>query len=131
MKLNFKSLIIFLSLLIIEILIAMYIKGGFIRHVLGDFLVVITLFYLFKSFIKTKSIYIAITVLLISYIIEFLQLIHFLNLLNLQNNKLLSIVVGTTFSTTDLIAYTLGICTVLFIEKSTSSKPSNHIFQPI
>lgn len=131
MKLNFKSLIIFLSLLIIEILIAMYIKGGFIRNVLGDFLAVITLFYLFKSFIKTKAVYIAIMILLISYLVEFLQLIHFLDLLNLQNNKLLSIVIGTTFSTTDLIAYTLGICTVLFIEKLTNSKLSNHIFQSI
>lgn len=128
MKLNFKNLFIFLILLIIEILIALYIKGGFIRHVFGDFLAVITLYYFFKTFIKAKSIYIALAVLLISFLIEFLQLVKVLELLNFQNNNFLSIVFGTTFSVTDLIAYTLGICTVFIFEKLISSQFSNQIF---
>lgn len=101
----------------VETLIAIYIEGGFIRHVFGDFLVVIMLFYFFKSFLNFQNSYIALIVLLISFGIEFLQLIHILEILNLRNNKFLSIVFGTTFSVTDLIAYTLGICTVLIIEK--------------
>lgn len=131
MTLNLKYTFLFLGLLIVEILIATYIKKGFIRHVFGDFLVVIMLFYFFKSFLNFKNSYIAIIVLLISYSIELLQLIHILELLNLQHHKFLRIVFGTTFSRTDLVAYTLGICTILLIEKLISSKLSNQIFQSI
>jgi hypothetical protein len=98
-------------------MIAIFFKVRFIRHTLGDFLVVIMLFYFFKSFLKTKSIYIAILVLLISYSIEFLQFIPILEILNFQHNKTLNTIFGTTFSVLDLIAYTLGVVTVLIIEK--------------
>ena len=131
MKLNIKYSFIFLGLLTVEVLIATYIKKGFIRHVFGDFLVAIMLFYFFKSFCDFKNNSIAITVLLISYSIEFLQLIHILEILNLQHHKFLRIVFGTTFSATDLIAYSLGICIILLIEKLISSKLSNQIFQSI
>jgi len=131
MKLNLKSFTIFFGLLLVETLIAIYFEGGFIRHVFGDFLAVIMLIYFFKSFLDFKNNSIAITVLLISYSIEFLQLIHILEILNLQHHKFLRIVFGTTFSATDLIAYSLGICIILLIEKLISSKLSNQIFQSI
>lgn len=118
MKLTFNLtyLAITICLLLIEICIAIYIKTGFIRHVFGDFLVVILLFYAFKTIFKWQSITIAITVLAIAYVIEFLQLFNTLAFLHLNNNKLVSIVLGSTFSIEDLVAYTLGIVTVLIID---------------
>ena len=51
-----------------------------------------------------------------AFLIEFLQLTNFLELLNLQNNHLAKLILGTTFRFTDLVAYTLGIISVLIIE---------------
>jgi hypothetical protein len=116
-KFNIRSFLAFTILLAVEILIAIYLKKGFIRYVFGDFLVVIMLYYFLKSFLKVTSINIALIVLLFSYFIEFMQLINILDFLNLQKNTTLNIIFGTTFSIEDLIAYTLGVCTVLIIEK--------------
>ena len=116
LKLNYRNLIIFLLLFSIEVTIALYIKHGFLRVVFGDFLVVIMLYYFITSFIQTKSIYIAIVVLIIAYAVEFLQFIEILNIINYKKNDLLNIILGTTFSFKDIIAYTLGIATVYLIE---------------
>lgn len=118
MKIKFNKTYSLLALLlfIIEALIASYIKVGFIRHTFGDFLVVIMLYFFFKSFIKAKSIYIAIAVLILAFVIEFLQLTNLLEFLQLKNNTLVKTILGSTFNISDLIAYTLGLSTVLFIE---------------
>ena len=117
LKFNYKNFIIFLILFIIEVIIALYIKQHFIRHVFGDYLCVIMLFYFIQSFIKMESIYVAITVLLIAYSVEFLQLTPLLTYLNDEENSFIRIILGTTFSITDLIAYTLGVVTVYLIDK--------------
>jgi hypothetical protein len=117
MTINFKNLFIFLIILIIEILIALYIKGGFIRHVFGDYLVVLMLYYFFRSFIKLKPIYTALLTLCIAYIIEFLQFINIIEILNIKQHTVTTLILGTTFSIHDLIAYTLGFLTIIFIEK--------------
>ncbi|WP_299890707.1 DUF2809 domain-containing protein [uncultured Lacinutrix sp.] len=106
----------FYTLLLIEIAIALLLKSGFIRHTFGDFLVVILLYCLIKSFVNIKSFYASIIVLIIAYTIEFLQLFNILDYLNLRNHKIISIILGTSFSIQDLIAYTLGIVFILFID---------------
>jgi len=92
----------------------------------GDFLVVILLYCLFKSFIKFGIWPIAITTLGIAYGIEFLQLTDFLAYLGLGENKLANIIFGNSFSAQDLVAYTLGIITVLVLEKVRRSNQSCH-----
>ncbi|MCH7524551.1 MAG: DUF2809 domain-containing protein [Bacteroidetes bacterium] len=106
----------FLILFIIEACIAFFIKEGFIRHTFGDVLVVIMLYCLIKSFVKAKPIYIAITVLIVSFGIEFLQLTHILQWLHIENNKALKLILGSTFDINDLLAYLFGIIVVLLIE---------------
>ena len=117
MTFNIRSFILFLILFVIEVIIAFYVKQHFIRFIFGDFLIVIMLYYFFKSFLKATSFQIAIAVLLFAFIIEFLQLTKLLEILHLENNKLANLIFGNTFGITDLIAYTLGIITVLIIEK--------------
>lgn len=109
--------VLFIILLLIEVCIAYFLKTGFIRHTFGDFLVVILLYCLLKSFINIKPITMAIIVLFISFTIEFLQLTPFLEWLNLHDNTLAKTVLGSTFHISDLVAYTLGIIAVLIIEK--------------
>ena len=115
-KFNKAYFFLFLTLLIIEACIAYFLKTGFIRHSFGDFIVVIMLYCLLKSFINTKPLYLALIVLFVSFCIEFLQLFNLLEKLNITENEVAKIVLGNTYHINDLIAYTLGIITVLIIE---------------
>lgn len=119
-KLNKTYFIVTIILLLLEAFIAIFLKSGFIRHTFGDYLVVILVYCFLRSFSKTKAIYLALITLVISFIIEFLQLTNFLEVLNLQDNTLAKTVLGSTFSISDLIAYTLGVITIYLID--TNSK---------
>lgn len=114
MKIHSKNLKIFFALFLSEILIAQ--TSGFIRHTFGDFLVVIMLYYLVQSFFNFSIKSTAISILLFSYTVEFLQYVNLVNHLGLSNFKLANIIIGNTFSIGDLIAYTMGIITVLILE---------------
>lgn len=116
LKLNKKYFTITVLLFITEALIAIYLKTGFIRHTFGDYLVVMLLYCFFKSFITDHHFKIAVSVLAFAFLIEFLQLINILEMLNLQNNQLIKLLLGSSFQISDLMAYTLGIITVLIIE---------------
>jgi len=105
-------------LLAIEIYIGIYVKDSFVRPYLGDFLVVILIYCFLKSFWKETPLKVALYVLLFSFIVEFLQYFKIVEILGLQENKLASIVIGTSFAYEDLLAYLLGIVTVLIVEYS-------------
>lgn len=113
---NFKYFLGFIFLLVIEILIAVFFKSGFIRYTIGDFLVVALLYCFIKSFFNLKALTVSITVLLIAFTIEFLQLANILDILNLRGNKTVTIILGSHFSTQDLVAYSLGIISTFFID---------------
>ena len=110
-----KYLIISCIILVIEIIKALFVNDQFIRPIFGDYLASILVFYLLATFLKTDLNKIAILSLLISYIIEFLQYIHILELLHLDKIKILNILLGNSFSWTDILAYTIGILTVVLI----------------
>ena len=118
MKFKFNRIyfIYFLVLLAIEILIAIFLKSGFIRHTFGDYLVVILMFFFFKSFVKANDIAIGVVTLLIAYAIEFLQLTDMLSYFGLEHSKWANLVFGNYFSIQDLFAYTLGILTVTSLD---------------
>ena len=108
-------LIISCILLLIETIIAIFVNDQFFRPVFGDYLAAIVVFYLLATFLKMKLNKIALLTLAVSYLIEFLQYIHILELLHLNKIKILNILLGNSFSWTDMLAYTLGILTVLLI----------------
>lgn len=113
---------IFLILLATEVLIAVNLESGFIRHTFGDFLIVILLYCFVKTFVQIKPIYLAVGVLAFSFFVEFLQLFNFLIVLGLEQNSLAKLILGSTFHLSDLFAYTLGILTILIIDLQFSSK---------
>ncbi|MFB9058030.1 DUF2809 domain-containing protein [Mariniflexile ostreae] len=116
LKFNKTYALITLMLFTTEILIALYLKSSFIRHTFGDFLVVILIYGFFKSFVKGNSFKLGLSVLIFAYIIEFLQLAKLVTILNMQNNRFITLLLGNTFSTADLMAYTLGIMATLSLE---------------
>ncbi len=109
-------------LFLIEICIAVFITDSFIRPFVGDVLVVILIYYFVKAFWNIQPSIAALSVLAFSYIIEILQYFNFVNKLGLQNNKILAVALGSTFDWKDIIAYTLGIIIVLWLENRTNIK---------
>ena len=69
-----------------------------------------------KSFWDAKPIIVSIVVLTISFLVEFLQLFNLLKLLHIESNYLARLVLGNTFQIGDLLAYCLGIMTILIVE---------------
>ncbi|SDX09354.1 Protein of unknown function [Lutibacter oricola] len=121
---NYRYFLTFIIVLITEILIASYCTQPFIRNIFGDFLATILLYCFFKSFLKVNPLSIGIAVLTISFFVEFLQLINIIKILNIEN-RIIKIIIGTTFSISDLIAYTFGVVTTLVFEKLINSQFSN------
>lgn len=106
----------FLLLFGVEIFIGFFIEGNWIRAYFGDFLVVILLYCLVKSFLNTKISTILFWVLMFSYLVETLQYFRFVELINLQHIPLANTLIGTSFSWLDMLMYTLGVCFVAIIE---------------
>jgi len=113
-----KLLYIFLSVIffITEVLIALYVHDNFIRPFFGDFLVVILIYCFIRGIFSAPVLKTALSVLVFSYITEFLQYLHIVNILGLQNIKIARIIIGTSFSWNDIICYTLGILSVILME---------------
>jgi Protein of unknown function (DUF2809) len=112
---KFNYLCLSMLLLITEILIAIFAKDEFIRPILGDYLAALFVFYLLASFLKISETKTALLALSICYFIEGLQFLNILEQMNLEKYTVLKIVLGTSFSWMDMLAYTLGIITVLLI----------------
>ena len=118
MKFNFQYFRWFVLLFLVEVGIERFTHDAFIRPFVGDFLVVILIYCFIKSFLNTPLYPTAITVLLFSWLIEWLQYYHWVDLLGLSHSRFASIILGTHFSWIDLLMYTLGILLVVFIEKT-------------
>ena len=116
--------IVAVLLFIIEVLIAAYVHDKIVRPYVGDFLVVILLYCFVKSFWNGSTLLTGVSVLLFSYLIEISQYFHLVNLLGLQKSRLATIVLGSSFEWIDLIAYTVGIAVVIFIEKNREAASS-------
>lgn len=113
---NRKYVSIASLLLAIEVFIALFIKDRFIRPFIGDVLVVILIYCLVRAFVKTGVNKTAIGVLLFAFTIEVLQYFHLVDRLGLSNNQIAAIAIGNTFDWKDLLAYTIGMAIVLWLE---------------
>jgi hypothetical protein len=113
---NFRYLLFAIILFVVEVLIALYVRDSIVRPYVGDYLVVIMIYCFVKAFIKASPLKVAIGVLLFAYLIEALQYFNFLEAIGLEKNKVARIVLGHGFEWMDLVAYTLGIGTVLLLE---------------
>lgn len=103
-------------LFVIEVLIALFIKDRFLRPYGGDLLVVILIYCFFRSFFRVRILPCAFGVLLFAFTVEFLQYLHFVEVVGLQDNKLAKIIIGTDFAWHDMLAYMGGIVIVLASE---------------
>jgi hypothetical protein len=114
---NLKYFLIFISIFIIEVIIAIYIKDNFIRPYFGDYLVIFLVYYFLLSCINADKNKIALGVLVFAFTVEIIQYFQVLSYFNLEKNRILRIVAGNTFSFEDLIIYTIAFLTIIFFNR--------------
>ncbi|WP_280672531.1 MULTISPECIES: DUF2809 domain-containing protein [unclassified Dysgonomonas] len=111
-----KPFLIFLLVFVIEVFIALFVRDSFVRPFGGDILVVVMMYYFVKSFIQTKPLYIAVGVLLFAFAVEVGQYFNMIEVLGMQDNKVMRVVIGSSYSTIDLICYTVGASICYFVD---------------
>lgn len=114
---NGKYLLLAAALLLIEVLIALFVKDRFFRPFVGDVLVVALIYCLCRAFVKASAWNAALTVFLLACLVEILQYFDYAALLHLENNPVLSVILGRTFEWLDFAAYLTGFLIVVLCEK--------------
>ena len=127
MKFHSKYFLGALLLFFTEIFIAVFVKDSVIRPYGGDFLVVIFLYCLLKSFFKIPVKSAIFGVLLFAFVVEATQHFKLVELWGLQDNSIALVVLGNQFEWLDLLIYSLGALSILLIEQiRAASFRSNH-----
>ena len=104
--------VLFFVIFTIEILIALFVRDGFVRPYIGDMLVTVLICLFARILIPEKVKVVPILVFVFSAFVEIGQYFDFVKLLGLDDNVFISTLLGRTFSVTDLICY--GVGCVLF-----------------
>lgn len=114
--------VIGIIILAMEIYIAIFIKGGFIRHYIGDVLATAMLYAFGRAIFRAAPINLAIVVFAISLFIEALQYLKILEILGVKSS-ILRIIFGGTFDLTDIICYLAG-CILAYVFENLSMQKS-------
>ena len=117
LRFSIKYFLLFVLIFVIEVIIALYIRDKIIRPYGGDVLVVVLIYCFVKAFLNIKTLYLAIGVLLFAYAIEIGQYFNFVELMHLENYKAMRIILGTSFSWGDMLAYTIGAVFCVLLDK--------------
>ncbi|NOQ72123.1 MAG: DUF2809 domain-containing protein [Crocinitomix sp.] len=117
MRWNWKYALIAIVILLIEIMIALFVRDQFIRPFIGDLLVVVLLYFSFRTILKAKASSVAIGVFIFAVGIEVLQFFQLAELLELENNGVARVILGSTFDWLDILAYALGIVLAYFADQ--------------
>lgn len=116
MKLSRNYIIATVIIFSIEVLIALYVNDKFVRPFLGDTLAVILVYCFIKIIVRKRVLMVAALSLCIAFLIEFLQAINFIHFIGLEDNKLARIVLGTSFSWGDILAYIAGAVLIIIFD---------------
>ena len=103
-----KSFIVAAVIFLVEVFIALFMHDAFVRPYGGDILVVILIYYFVKSFIQVKPLYLAVATVLFAYAVEIGQYFKLIEVLGLQDSKIMQTIIGTSFSWGDILCYTVG-----------------------
>lgn len=109
MKKRLPYIIILVLLIAVEVIIALTQHGNWLRYYGGDVIVVWAVYCLVQAIIGGKNSYIThIGVMLFAFLVEFLQYIHFVDIIGLGDIEFFRTLIGTSFAAEDLFCYALG-----------------------
>ena len=106
--------LLFAALMLTEILIAAFVKGGFVRSYLGDVFITLLICFFVQALFKKRIKFLPLYVFIFSVIVEVCQYFDLVKLLGLENYRLISVWFGRSFSFYDIICYAVG-CALFFV----------------
>jgi hypothetical protein len=124
-RFNIRYFLLSIIILGVEIFIGARMNDSIIRPYGGDFLVVILLYCLVRTILDTPILPTALSVLMFAYLIETLQYLRLADHLGLKPHSLTRILLGDYFTWTDILSYTLGIASVIVLEKCVNRNNQN------
>lgn len=98
----------FAVILIIEILIALFVRDSFIRPYGGDILVTILICCFMRMIFMEKIPLLPLWVFLFAVTVEVLQYFDIVSILSLGGIKFFVVLVGNSFSVIDILCYAIG-----------------------
>ena len=105
-KIRLVSAGIAVTLLVIEVLIALFVHDSFVRPYLGDVLAVIFVYFLGRVFFPEKPAFLSVFAFGTAVAVEIIQLTPLPELLS--GFPVLSVLVGGTFDFADILCYAAG-----------------------
>ena len=109
-------IIAFCVLLFLEVCIGLFVHDRFIRPYVGDVLITILFCCLCRIFFPKGISILPILVFLFAALVEVAQYFDIVGLLGLQNNAIISTIIGRTFSWIDLLCYGIG-CLIFWLSE--------------
>jgi len=116
LRFNIYYFLLTLLLIGVEAFIGFRMHDAVIRPYGGDLLVVILIYCFIRSFWRLPVVQLALGVLIFSYLEETGQYFHLADRLGFTRPSLTRTLIGTYFTWTDMLSYTLGIALVLAVE---------------
>lgn len=113
MRLHSVYAVLAAALFGIEVCIALFVRDSFVRPVLGDVLAVMLVYCAVLAVFDLRRVYAALFAFAVGVGVETLQYLDALTLIGLQNNPVARVVLGTTFSWGDIVAYGVGAAVAL------------------
>ncbi|PIB90865.1 DUF2809 domain-containing protein [Caulobacter sp. FWC2] len=104
------------AIFLIEVVIALWWRDGFVRPYLGDVLAVVLVYLALRATTRLDKIGAAGVAFAIAVAIELGQLIHVLDAVGLAGNRLARVVLGGVFDPADLLCYLVGAVVALVLD---------------
>ena len=114
LRLSLIYAILFLSLLITEVIIALFVRDAFIRPYGGDVLVTLLICSFISTFFPKRIKLLPVWVFIFALCVEVLQYFDFVTRLGLSDSRFFSILLGSVFSFADILCYGAG-CILFFL----------------
>ena len=116
-KLRMWYSIAFIVIFAIEVLIALFVRDGFIRPYGGDILVTVLICCFARIFFPQKIKSLPVLVFLFALAVEIGQYFDFVTFLGLGEIRFFRILLGTSFSVLDILCYGIGCISFYVCEK--------------
>lgn len=100
--------ILFVLLMLVEVVIALYVHDSFIRPYMGDVLVVVVLYAGIRIIVPEKFRLLPLYVFIFASMFEVLQYFNIVDVIGLSNNRFMRVLIGSVFDIRDVICYGVG-----------------------
>jgi len=104
------------AVFLIEVVIALWWRDGFVRPYLGDVLAVALVYLALRAATRLDPLGVAGVAVVVAVAIELGQLVHVLDAVGLGHNRLARIVLGGVFDPRDIACYLVGAALALGLD---------------